>query len=450
MYPFQYRYFLTAAIALLFLLAACNKPTLVGNDLLEQDQSNVQFMDTLRIEATTVAEDSVKVFDPNPQNQLTGYFCGQFSDPDFGLTEATAYAQFRLSSLSPNFQNTTVDSILLRVAYDSLATYGDISSPQTLEVYRVTEDMSNQKTYYSNQTFGTGTLLGTLQNFVPQPKLKVPIYTLAGDTAALGNFLSVKLDNSFGAEILALDSASLSTNTNFISKIKGLAFKMKDQKPGMISLNLSSNLTVVRIYFKQDTTRRDFILNLPQTSSTLSSTRLVNFKHTFSPTVTAAFNDTAVGNQKLYLQGMAGPNLQIKFPNAPNLNPKIIVNKAELDLTVVESVENQLFFPPANLLIMAYKQEPNGSLTVVRDVILGGIGRGAGGFIETKTLAGNVVIRKYRLNLSEHFQRIIRGNVNDTVFISVYGKSEKAARSIICGPKHPKYPMKLNLSYTQL
>ena len=157
---------------------------------------------------------------------------------------------------------------------------------------------------------------------------------------------------------------------------------MKDQKPGMISLNLSSNLTVVRIYFKQDTTRRDFILNLPQTSSTLSSTRLVNFKHTFSPTVTAAFNDTAVGNQKLYLQGMAGPNLQIKFPNAPNLNPKIIVNKAELDLTVVESVENQLFFPPANLLIMAYKQEPNGSLTVVRDVILGGIGRGAGGFIE--------------------------------------------------------------------
>ncbi len=435
--------------ALFVVFTACNKPSLVGADLLTQDQSKIKFTDTVSIEATTVRNDSVKVFDPNPAvNSFSSYLCGKFKDPIFGLVEATPFVQFRLSSLSPNFRQSVIDSVVLRIAYDSLSQYGNISSPQTIQVYRVNQDMSNQVPYYSNKSFTFDpTPIGKLENFIPQPKLRVSIFGLKADSLGSGNFLTVRLDNSYGTEILNSDSMTLATNDNFVKKFKGFALKMSDPKEGLVSFNLSSNLSIVQIYYKQDTTHTDYYLNLPQISG-LSSTRFVNLQHTFSDEVAASFDNKSAGDQFLYLQGMGGPNVKVSLPNIKNFGSNIIVNKAELELSVIyKPGDNQLLYTPIDILITAYDKDGTGILNVTRDVQLGGLGLGA---VRTIDMGGGVTVKKYKMNLSEHVQRMMRGAVPGSIVLTAYAKSEIAKHTVICGPKHPMYPMKLNLTYTEL
>ncbi|MEM8906711.1 MAG: hypothetical protein AAGD05_02595, partial [Bacteroidota bacterium] len=80
---------------LLIFVSACTEPIPIGTDLVEQDQADIRFIDTFTIVAKTIAEDSVRIFDPNPQVQFDHYLCGNLNDPVFGSVTADLYIQFR-------------------------------------------------------------------------------------------------------------------------------------------------------------------------------------------------------------------------------------------------------------------------------------------------------------------------------------------------------------------
>ena len=87
------------AFALLLTSISCNESSLLGADLFSSDKLNLQFTDTLTLNALTETTDSVLVYAPSPY-YYDSLPCGKVNDPAFGLTEASIYSQFLFNSSS--------------------------------------------------------------------------------------------------------------------------------------------------------------------------------------------------------------------------------------------------------------------------------------------------------------------------------------------------------------
>ena len=96
------------------LIDSCTKPSLIGEEILPpEDAVNVQFTDTVSMFTTTIKGDTVRTYTQESTLQLPNYFVGRLDDPIFGNSTAISYAQARLLTASPNFENTTLDSVIL-------------------------------------------------------------------------------------------------------------------------------------------------------------------------------------------------------------------------------------------------------------------------------------------------------------------------------------------------
>ncbi|MEM6696885.1 MAG: hypothetical protein AAF599_00715, partial [Bacteroidota bacterium] len=91
-------------IVTLCLIFACNDPSVVGLDLVEEDQINIQFRDDVPFELTTGEAMPVETFTLGP-NAMNGYFCGELNDPIFGKSKASIYAEVGLDLVLPDFSN---------------------------------------------------------------------------------------------------------------------------------------------------------------------------------------------------------------------------------------------------------------------------------------------------------------------------------------------------------
>jgi len=442
-----------AALSLLAVLSfatSCSRPTPIGSDLLEQDRSNVLFTDTLSLIASTVSEDSVLTYSSDPTRQLSVYLCGQLDDPVFGKASAEINTQFRYGSTGvPDFSadNIRLDSVVLLLAYDTLGFYGDMTQPQSIEVYRVTEIMDSVDTYFSNTTFATESQpLGAVYNFVPQPTSNVVLVGTDGDTIATINpHLRVKLDDAFG-EIL-LDTSTHTSQEIFMDVFKGLQIRATQESEAMMGFRLlgpASSVTRLSVFYTEnDTVELNYNFIVSE-----AAVKLDHFEHDYANTDIPPFlNDTQLGDSLLFIQGMSGPNIQIEIPNSQQLG-NIIVNKAELEFTVATHPDdNEMIFPPTDRIIISRK-DADEDFVVINDALLNFTAFG-GRAEEVDDGNGNTLI-KYRFNISSHFQNMVNGTFPDPIFLRIFGKQETASRVMLYGPGHSQFPAKLNLAYTIL
>ncbi len=450
--------------AMTLTIVSCTKSTTIGADLLEQDQASINFTDTITLVTSTHKENSIKVYAPVPQEaRIESYIrhlCSNFTDPIFGTTESSIYAQFRVDqNLSPNFEGLVLDSLVLSMVYDSSGIYGDIEEMHEFEVYRITEDLGTDLdlNYNSDQSYQVGTTpIGTAQ-FIPRisDSLMVKEYRFAGDSSAviertLAPHLRITLDTTLGKELLAIDNESLGTNDAFLPIFKGLYIKDLMNTNSMLSFNLFSSTSGITIYFHEEANpekRAQY-----QFRVTGLSTRLSTFKTELSPTVSSAISNPATGDSILYLQGMAGPYIKVDIPYADAFRDQIAVNKAELEFTVANQQDMNLF-PPPEQIVLSQRNE-NGEFSVISDVNFASARVNASiglfDFFGGSPEEANGV-QTYSMNISAELQRIIDGDTDSSTFyISVYPKHEKANGVILYGAEHPQYPAKLKLTYTNL
>ena len=110
--------------------------------------------------------------------------------------------------------------------------------------------------------------------------------------------------------------------------------------------------------------------------------------------------------------------------------------------------DNTTYFPPASQIILFYKNTA-GNYVVTSDVLVAGEE-------VFKLVGGNPVFAadgspgKYRVNLSTHLNRMVDGKVPPEIYIRVFPRSERAARSVLYGAGHPKYGAKLKVTFTEL
>ena len=398
---------------------SCKDPDVVGLDVQPPgDKINLVYTDTALVRAYTVREDSLRT------DEVSLYLLGSYTDSAFGRTDAGIFAQALLPSANVNLgMGLILDSLVLTLAYNGY--YADTFPAQAFHVYRLTEDMHLDSGYFSNKTF----------QYDPVEVGSVTLNPAPGDTV-----LRIPLDTALGNELLQMAADSqLTTNSNFLTLFKGLYIKADPlfSGGGIFYFNLLSSQSGLRLYY-QNATADSQSFNFVFSSG---SARMTHFVHDYS---TATFNqqlvDSTYADSLVYVQSMAGVKTKIRFPNLKNFMADgiIAVNKAELEITVIDNSDNRLAVPP-KLLVLGINAE--GNPVFLPDQL------------ETSSYYGGSfdgTNRKYKFNIARYVQNVLTGTSEDYgLYLAVSGGAVQATRAILGGATHPLYRMKLNLYYTK-
>ena len=320
--------YLTAAIFALVLLAgqACQKESAVGSTLLtDDDLLRAALIDTFTVDAYTVQKDLILT------DGIAKMALGTFNDPDFGITRAQIFSQFLLPTTNYSFGSTPViDSIVLSLHVDNI--YGSKTQASTFKVYKLDALFNTADNHYtSNDTLAYSTELGSA--------------SIPADTGKI----NIKLDNTFGASLLAAASTDLASNTAFVSFFKGLSVKtytpsLASGEGALYLIGLTNASTKLNIYYHNTAGSQLLTLTVSKTAK-----RFANYKQDFSNTtdLKAQLSDKSLGKTQLYLQSLKGTKVSVNIPNIAQWakGKKIILNRAEL-IFPLQAGSNSLYAVP--------------------------------------------------------------------------------------------------------
>jgi len=461
------------AISFLILLGlgtSCNEPSVIGAEVVDPDRADVEFTDTLTILASSVTEDSVLTY--SSLNLLSSYLCGQLDDPIFGKSTAVINTQLRLTGTpdSTTFEGIAdgeveLDSVVFVMAYDTSKFYGTFDTEQEMSIFLLDEDMDNNETYYSNRKFDASELL---MSAVVNPSLFDTTFSLISSTGDTINppQLRIKMEDSnpnnqifghplFDDILFTGDSEQYyEDDETLLSVFRGIQMQSTSTGAGdndlMMGFDLASTLGGLYLYY---TTPSDTLFYRFTVNS--NAAQMVSFEHDYSGSIVEPFidDDNFTGDNLVFIQGMSGLNAKLSIPYARNLQ-NVIINQAQLEFTIATILpEDQPIFheDPLQQLLISTKNE-DGDLTIIADLeaaLNQGSLIGVFGGNLTSTSKNNVVLWQYTMNVSEHLQNIIDGTeTSNEIFISALSKAQNAQRSIIFGPEHSTYPIKMNVTFT--
>lgn len=432
---------LLVLLSIIVLSTSCSDPTLIGSDLLEEDQVNIGVIDTISIRTYTEPYDSIQTYSPFESSQLNSYIIGKMTDLVFGETESVLYAQLLLETLDLDLTNISYDSLVLVLPIDSLATYGTQPQEYGFEVRRINEDLDSDLDVYSDQTFAVdetviGSFLGSFNPFVDKPVFNPDV-----DSIEQVRQLRIRMDDGFATELIQQDSSTFRTDEAFTDYLKGIQVKATNETNGILGFNLDLAAAGMQLYYKTDgdTTAKVFNFEFQ-----VEGVRALNFSHDYSESVVAEFiSKPELGDSLFFLQGTAGLQAIVELPYITDLEG-IIVNRAELQIPV-SGIDSEYALPRQ---ILASDIDADGNTSFIDDVVFSGI--------NLATLFGGVVVDGtnngadyYSFNISDHLQDMINGDASNRLIFTVFPEAERASRVIFNGAKHSE-PVRLSVTFTRL
>jgi hypothetical protein len=358
--------------------------------------------DTFTVWTKTVMVDSV-VTSLTPSNQVVVHGLGTANDPYFGRTTESIYMQVlpERGNFTFSANNPTITDAFLVLPYSRFS-WGDTLSPETQDfnVYRVTETLSTDETYYNNthKNFDQ-TPVGTITG-VDIAKLKDSVSVLGKNVAP---HLRIKLTDAFKNELVSI-AASSNDAAAFLSSMKGLYIAPANQTGRAIPyfvLNGSADYmrAAIQFFYHEGDPNNPKSAFFNFTTGTAHYNRIVR---EYSDELKSAFASGAQSDPVVYLQNLPGATLDIRFPTLKNL-PQIVVNRAELIITQISlpgDPNADKFWAP--LLLDVTGVDAAGTKYVpldkqpVTDV-------GALAFIDgsrkTVTLPGGINVNQYSINI---------------------------------------------------
>jgi len=414
-------------------LSNCKKPddiglsTLPADDLLYTD-----YADSATILTTTIREDSLRA------DELSRILFGSIHDAVYGQTNVDYFGQILLSS-TPNL---IIDSGLTRVA-DSLVLslvysgwYGDTTVPQHVHVYRLTEDMYTDSTYYSGRTFQTDVndLEASQAPFAVLPNTQL----IVGTDSFAAPQLRIRLNDSIRDSIFGRNSQpEFASNDNWKVFFKGVHITVDPITSGgaLLYFNPAAAYTRMTLYYHEDTIPKSYSFTLA------GGARLSHASHDFTGSVVEAqLNDTVTQFDFNYLQPLAGLKTKVTFPYLKHFSDSgsIVINKAELVITVPEGTSTTNTPAPDNILLLARNSSDS------YDFPIDYYERSYGG-------AYNITNRTYTFGITRTVQHIVDGTSVDYGYtLNVLGSMIMGNSATIGSGKTGDSQMKLKLYYTKL
>lgn len=424
-----------AVLTILLFQTACNKqPETIGLDVLDESKLGV-YDTTFTISGYSTYDDSVRT------DELSITSLGSIQTEGFGLTNTSFYSQLRLSQTSPDFgEEPQPDSAVLILVYSGY--YGYLSTPQTVKVYELIEDIYKDSVYYSTSQFNIEPLPEFANyTFIPNPTDSI----LGEDSTYSSGELRIPLSEEFINKVMfPEDDSVLNSSDNFIEYFNGIYVvtdSVSGQAEGSILyfslINPRSNVTI----YYNDSLTYEYVINS-------NCATVGNYRHNYTKSQNQNFisqvvnGDTTNGSEYLYLQGLSGIKTKISFPALESWveTGKYAINEARLIIPAIEVIEE--LKPPVKLILLEYDE--NGDLTFIDDQQ-----EGENYFGGSYNESANV----YEFRISLYIQSILNGTPDYGVALYPTGKSVNANQVTLFGtdPSNEMFPsMRLRIIYTLL
>ena len=325
---------------LTFFNVSCSKyPSKVGADLMPNNALSMHLKrDTFRVYSEAI--DTIRA------DELFNSFLGSLQDPVFGRTDASFYSKILPATVGHRFgKNPKTDSLILQLFYAGV--YGDTNATLRVHVYEMKDDIYYDSIYYSNKNVAVYPTDYADQAFHPNKNnyYLFPSYGPDSTIDTIRGVLRINLSHistAMGDKLLNADTTALDSNELFMNYFRGIYLKVDPVNSGgaLAYFVTHTSKTFITLYYHNDD--KDSLQYTYVLSSAMA--KINHYDHDFS-TADADFKkqvvdgDTTLGQQKFYVQGLAGVNTIIKFPHVRELNKlgKVGINEAKLILPGADS-----------------------------------------------------------------------------------------------------------------
>jgi hypothetical protein len=473
-----------AVVLLLFVAlitgAGCRENTIINSKVAPSNNSDSVYLYTLPTIITHTYNSDSTVTSTNIGGIPIYQGIGAISDPYFGTITGSTYFQIIPTLVAnlydPVADSVAVDSAVLFMPYSGL-TYGDTantSSSQSYQVFYMQDSMGFNTTYYNYNTKSID-----LSNPLSDPT-PVNIYGIK-DTFSIngiyyfnGMRFKLKLPALMGKLINALNyassvSAGVDPNAAFISSFNGICVRPTNSTVfasaiPYFQLNGADQYSEANITVYYHSTKYGVIDTQSQVyyfnSGICAHFNNITRSYSHAP-VNALFHSTAANDNIIALQNLPGATLDIIVPGIKSIPAGAVINKVELQLTLLPNYNNTAFFAPEKL-------SPLGVGTNTYPI---GVGAGLeyniadrypltslsplgvmDGYLHTSIKNGDT-LNTFTLDFPREVMASIQAN-NDTMHLHIYGTQDfyGAFHMVAGGGSYPdpNYRAKIIVVYSKL
>ena len=397
--------------------------------------------DSMSIVSYTIPDDSFIT------STLPYQLLGVMNDPNMGVSAAKPYSELTITNLNPDFNqmgsNFTVDSAVLTIRYTSTsAYYGDLSTAQTINVFKLTDAFPANADIYSSESLAfetapIGTYNGTFN-------LNDSVFIQSGNAQVkIAPSLKIKLTSAFANELFSAPAGTYKDDASFKSFLKGIVLSSSSSPTsgdgGIVALTLDDPLSQITLYYHNANDTNEYNLSME------SSRNFANYEiRNQSSSITNQFANPGTDFPTNYLQSMTGSKVAVELNGLNDLydiSSQIIIHKAELIVNPQAGSFNSSYPLPQRLLVL--QPDDNGQSIAIPDLFTG-------------KFDGNLrADNSYALNVTEFIQfQINQGRNQQTVrnilHIVIPNRNPIAPSRMILDANKGTYKMALSVVYSEL
>lgn len=322
----------TIGLCLFIALFSCKKDNSnIGADISGNPGSvSAAIIDTFNIITYSKIEDSVIT------SQRSSPLLGVINSAETGIAKSSLFASFVPDSLDRNFPsiNFEIDSFYLQLHIIDL--YGN-NINQEFDVYKIESIVNSDSTYYNFDSLETSIKLGS--------------FILNQSDSGVYKF---NLDSSSALNLMSLSNSEYQSNLDFQSFFSGIYITPRNTPEENDGAIYSLSRTGISLHLSFSTTDGmddDYDLNLKYLIEE-NNNIFARFNHDLEGSdLELIINDSVLGQNAFYVQGMAGAYAKIQFPEIQawfnNDSNNFLVNQFELKILVED---NATFSLPEKLM----------------------------------------------------------------------------------------------------
>lgn len=456
-----FRFGLIVFLFLHFFLQSCNESTQVGSNLFDDEELRLTFLDDVPIFATTIPIDSVDIypsFSPYTRQEITSFTLGVLDDPYFGTFSSKFFAQMHLTFddfsnfIPPNYdENATIDSLILRLALDSTSFYGANTSIQDIVVKRVTEDLGMLTDLKNDDQISIDE--GIIGQDTRRVRFdSVSVFDPADDEFVMEEAqIRIRMSDAFTQEVFE-NGKTVETDSAFSSFLNGIAVESATSSNSTVGINVERGIRRSKlIMYYTDTIKKSYEYEL-------ANIAFNQYENDFSTGIINDFvNDQSKGDDLIFVQSMLGQQVKLDLNMlAPSLDD-VIINNVELIATVAELDDYDLSLYPPITQMLLFEHDEDGAFVPIEEAneaillsdafALNRIELALGGDL-TENEIDNVAVQQYTFNITRTIKDFVENDRDMTIYMRSFFENRSPGRSIIYGPKHAQFPLKLRVSYT--
>lgn len=401
-------------------------------------------------------------------NKISGepfyHAAGSFFDPYFGKTTAGIYFQVALPedgfTFAPDGVNYTIDSAVLVMRYSGNG-FGDTTNPGTQKfvVHEVTENMSIDATYYSNQRLNiSSNTIGEADIDFKKVFKELP---MVGDTLTDFRHIRIPLTRDFINKVNdQIGQPTFDNDANFLDYFKGFYVGPADTtlKGNVLPyFNLEGSAdyarTAIVFYLREDGSSETKAVFFNYDRNKTANYNWINRNYTNSRAsywLSRLKSNPNQSDDTILVQNGPGATLDIRIPYISNL-PDAPILKAELVIKKV-STGNAADSLTEPFRLVPFGVNDDGSLYIIRDYLTSSTQAAEAfvyGFKSVEKDNSGASIITYRINIPREVQKAISEDRNG-LHLRIGGSTTfPGAYRLVAGGSNGSYKVQFNVLYSK-